>query len=111
MLSDKLKNQFWIPEGFAHGFLTLSKSADVLYKTTKYWSKENERSLIWDDELINIKWPLKKIKNKSPKLSKKDLLGKCVSRVQSSLHMCAKTRKDYSLGNIFVFFKIVEISE
>ena len=48
----------WIPEGFAHGFLTLSKEAEVQYKTTEYWSKENERCIRWDDPKIKIKWPM-----------------------------------------------------
>ncbi|MDC3169345.1 dTDP-4-dehydrorhamnose 3,5-epimerase [Prochlorococcus sp. AH-716-E17] len=83
-LNQKNNKQLWIPKGFAHGFLTLSDNAIVEYKVDNFWSKENERSLIWDDELINIKWPLKKIKNKSPKLSKKDLLGKTIQTLQKS---------------------------
>ena len=49
--------QLWVPEGFAHGFLTLSKEAEVLYKTTEYWSKKHERTIKWNDPEINIKWP------------------------------------------------------
>lgn len=57
-LSAENKKQLWIPAGFAHAFLTLSDTADFLYKTTDTYSKENERSIIWNDPDINIKWPL-----------------------------------------------------
>ncbi len=49
--------QIWIPIGFAHGFLTISKDADVIYKTTDFWSPKSERSIRWNDPRINIKWP------------------------------------------------------
>ncbi len=71
-LSSENKKQLWIPEGFAHGFLTLSKEADVLYKTTSYWDPFGEQCLIWNDSFVNIKWPNINI---PPKLSKKDLDG------------------------------------
>lgn len=57
ILSAENKNQFWIPEGFAHGFLTLSKTAEVLYKTTEYYVPDHERCILWNDPDINIKWP------------------------------------------------------
>ena len=60
-LSSKDLNQLWIPEGFAHGFLSLSDSAEVIYKTTDYWHKECEISILWNDKDINIEWPLDKI--------------------------------------------------
>jgi len=56
-LSAENKKQLWIPEGFAHGFLVLSKTAEFLYKTTDYWAPEYERCLSWDDPNINIEWP------------------------------------------------------
>ena len=56
-LSAENHRQIWIPPGFAHGFLVLSESAEFLYKTTDYWYPEHERSLIWNDPQINIKWP------------------------------------------------------
>ena len=55
-LSSKNKKQLWIPEGFAHGFVVLSDTAEFLYKTTDYWYAEHERSLIWNDETIGIDW-------------------------------------------------------
>jgi dTDP-4-dehydrorhamnose 3,5-epimerase len=58
ILSAENKKQLWIPEGFAHGFLTLSDTAEMLYKTTDYYAPECERSIIWHDEEIGIKWPL-----------------------------------------------------
>ena len=72
-LSSENKNQLWIPVGFAHGFLTISDIAEVLYKASGYWNKECERSIIWDDSRINIAWPLSSINRKLPSLSKKDL--------------------------------------
>jgi dTDP-4-dehydrorhamnose 3,5-epimerase len=57
ILSAENKKQLWIPEGFAHGFLTLSETAEFLYKTTDYYAKEHERSIIWRDATLNINWP------------------------------------------------------
>lgn len=56
MLSAENKKQLWIPEGFAHGFLVLSESADFLYKTTDYHSSSDECSIRWDDPELNIDW-------------------------------------------------------
>lgn len=56
ILSDTNHKQLWIPPGFAHGFLVLSDKADVLYKTTEYWYKEYDRSIIWNDPDLNIDW-------------------------------------------------------
>lgn len=49
--------QLWVPPGFAHGFLVLSSSAEVLYKTTEFWNKAAERSIRWDDPSLAICWP------------------------------------------------------
>ena len=67
-LSAKNKHQLWIPEGFAHGFLVLSPTAQVLYKTTDYYAPEYERSVHWNDPELGISWPM----NFEPRLSAKD---------------------------------------
>jgi len=64
--------QLWVPAGFAHGFLTLSDQAEVLYKTSDYWSKECERAIRWDDPELAIAWPLVALSGTSPQLSAKD---------------------------------------
>jgi dTDP-4-dehydrorhamnose 3,5-epimerase len=56
-LSAENKRQLWIPEGFAHGFLTLSDSAEFLYKTTNYYAPTHDRCIFFADELLNIGWP------------------------------------------------------
>lgn len=61
VLSDENHAQLWIPVGFAHGFLTLSDSADVLYKASGFWSRDCERSLRWDDPSLAIAWPLEQL--------------------------------------------------
>ncbi len=57
-LSGENKRQLWIPEGFAHGFLTLSNVADFLYKTTNYYARDSEASIYYDDDEIGVDWPL-----------------------------------------------------
>lgn len=69
------KNQLWIPEGFAHGFLTLSEEAILEYKVTNFWSKDLERTLLWNDELISINWPILENNLDNPILSLKDNNG------------------------------------
>jgi dTDP-4-dehydrorhamnose 3,5-epimerase len=61
ILSADNKKQMWIPEGFAHGFLTLSDTAEFLYKTTDFYSPEHEQSILWDDETIGINWPMQEV--------------------------------------------------
>jgi dTDP-4-dehydrorhamnose 3,5-epimerase len=56
-LSEENGKQMWVPEGFAHGFLVLSESADFLYKTTDYYAPTHERALKWDDPSVGIQWP------------------------------------------------------
>lgn len=56
-LSAENKKQFWIPEGFAHGFLTLTETAEFLYKTTNYYGPSSERSIRWNDPDIGVRWP------------------------------------------------------
>ena len=71
VLSADNKRMLWIPPGFAHGFLTLSEHAEVLYKASDYYAPEQERCLIWNDPAIGIEWPLAG----APLLSDKDRLG------------------------------------
>jgi len=70
-LSAENKRQFWIPPGFAHGFVVTSEHAEFLYKTTDYYAPEHERALIWNDPVIGIEWPLEA----EPLLSGKDQKG------------------------------------
>lgn len=71
ILSEKNRRQLWIPEGFAHGFITLSDSADFLYKTTNYYNPQAERCIIWNDKTLAIDWQ----NITSPALSEKDKKG------------------------------------
>tara|TARA_B100000035_G_C20740560_1_gene439522 strand:- start:55 stop:570 length:516 start_codon:yes stop_codon:yes gene_type:complete len=71
IISDKSEYSFYIPEGFAHGFLCLSDKCIVHYKCSEYRHKESETTLDWKDQEVKIKWPIKK-----PILSKKDRIGK-----------------------------------
>jgi dTDP-4-dehydrorhamnose 3,5-epimerase len=67
-LSAENKRMLWVPEGFAHGFVVLSDTAEFLYKTTHYWAPEFERSIAWNDPALGIKWPIQG----EPTLSAKD---------------------------------------
>jgi dTDP-4-dehydrorhamnose 3,5-epimerase len=67
VLSEQNKIQFWVPPGFAHGFLVLSDTADFEYKCTEYYDPSDEASLSWNDPALNIPWPID-----NPILSKKD---------------------------------------
>ena len=64
--------QLWVPVGFAHGFLTLSDHAEVLYKASGYWSKACERSLRWNDPEVGITWPVEQLGISEPLLAAKD---------------------------------------
>ena len=74
-LSAENKRMFWVPEGFAHGFVVLSDTAEFLYKTTDYWAPKFERSIVWNDPAISIPWPIQG----QPSLSDKDLQGKLLA--------------------------------
>lgn len=72
LLSSDNKYQLWIPEGFAHGFLTLSPQAEVQYKASNFWDPKSERTIKWDDTSLNISWPLDILKTEL-KINSKDL--------------------------------------
>jgi len=71
VLSAENKAQLWVPEGFAHGFVVLSESAEFVYKTTDYYAPEHERCLAWNDPAVGIDWPVLQ----SPLVSAKDGCG------------------------------------
>lgn len=72
-LSADNKRLFWVPPGFAHGFLVLSEQAEFCYKCTDYYAPEHERSLLWNDPALEIEWPL--AAGVAPVLSAKDQAG------------------------------------
>jgi len=76
LISAENNKQMWIPEGFAHGFLTLSDTAIFLYKTTDFYSIKHERVIRWNDNMININWP-----NIEKFLSPKDKAGKLLEEI------------------------------
>ncbi len=71
LLSAENKHQLWVPEGFAHGFVVLSETAEFLYKTTDYYAPAHERCIVWNDPDIGIDWPI----DQAPLLSAKDQAG------------------------------------
>lgn len=77
-LSAENKRMLWVPEGFAHGFLVLSDSAEFLYKTTDYYFPQHERSLLWSDPALGINWPL----DGQPLLSAKDTSAKPLNEAE-----------------------------
>ncbi len=77
-LSGENHRQFWVAEGFAHGFVVLSESADFLYKATDYYAPQYERSLLWNDPQVGIEWPLEG----APLLAAKDKEGKTLTECE-----------------------------
>ncbi|KAB2928664.1 MAG: dTDP-4-dehydrorhamnose 3,5-epimerase [Dechloromonas sp.] len=77
VLSAENKKQLWIPAGLAHGFLTISETAEFLYKTTDYYAPELERAIRWDDPDLAIEWPLEG----TPQLSGKDVSGSAFASI------------------------------
>jgi dTDP-4-dehydrorhamnose 3,5-epimerase len=80
-LTEDNHKQMWIPQGFAHGFVVLSDTADFLYKTTEYYAPAHEHCIAWNDPAIGITWP----QGLTPELSGKDQAG--VSLVQAELFL------------------------
>jgi dTDP-4-dehydrorhamnose 3,5-epimerase len=78
-LSAENKRLFWVPPGFAHGFVSLEDGTDFLYKCTAFYTPANEHSLMWNDPEVGIEWPLEGIE---PQLSAKDKVGKPLSEVE-----------------------------
>jgi dTDP-4-dehydrorhamnose 3,5-epimerase len=79
-LSAANHQQLWVPEGFAHGFLTLSDHAEVHYKTTRFWDRAIERSLHWSDTTLAIDWPL----SAEPLLAEKDATAPAFEALMAS---------------------------
>jgi dTDP-4-dehydrorhamnose 3,5-epimerase len=77
-LSEENQHQLWVPPGFAHGFVVLSESADVLYKTTDYYAPQYERCIVWNDSALAIAWPYQE----QPNLSAKDAQGKTLAEAE-----------------------------
>ena len=77
-VSAENKRMLWIPEGFAHGFMVVSDTAEFLYKTTDYWAPEFERSIAWNDPAIGIQWPIQG----EPSLSVKDQQAKALAEAE-----------------------------
>jgi dTDP-4-dehydrorhamnose 3,5-epimerase len=75
LLSGDNKRQLWIPEGFAHGFVTLSDTAEFLYKTTDFYSPAHEQCIAWNDPALKVDWQLTRLGGIAPQLSAKDKLG------------------------------------
>lgn len=78
-LTAENRQQLWIPEGFAHGFLVLSEIAEFFYKTTDYWFPEHERCLSWCDNALSIEWGT----TQEPIVAQKDRMGVCLTQCEA----------------------------
>jgi len=83
-LSAANKKMLWVPAGFAHGFYVTSSDAEVLYKTTDYYAPQWERTIVWNDPTIGVKWPI--IEGALPVLSPKDTVGKLLQDAEVFEH-------------------------
>lgn len=77
-LTEENQLQFWVPPGFAHGFVVLSESADFLYKATDYYAPQHERAVAWNDPSIGINWPV----DLQPLLSEKDACAPLLAQAE-----------------------------
>ena len=84
VVSAENQQQLWVPEGFAHGFLTLSAQAEVLYKTTDFWNQECERAIRWDDPQVAIAWPMDSLGGIEPLLAEKDAAAPWLADAQAA---------------------------
>ncbi|GAB3098997.1 dTDP-4-dehydrorhamnose 3,5-epimerase [Aestuariicella hydrocarbonica] len=80
VLSAENHRQLWVPAGFGHAFLVLSETAEVQYKVDNYWSPKHERSLRWDDPLVDVKWP----DRDAVQLSGKDLVAPTLEELKKA---------------------------
>lgn len=77
VISEKKQNKLWIPEGFAHGFLTLEDNTIFQYKCTNYYHKDSEATLLWNDPALNINWGIE-----NPLISEKDISGTRLTKLE-----------------------------
>lgn len=87
-LTEENQRQLWVPEGFGHGFVVTSESADFLYKTTDFYAPEHERCIRWDDATLNITWPQLRT---APLVSAKDAVGKTFAEAEVFLNQLLST--------------------
>jgi dTDP-4-dehydrorhamnose 3,5-epimerase len=80
LLSEQNQHVAWVPPGFAHGFLVLSETADVVYKTTDFYAPAHERVLLWNDPALKIQWPTDGI---TPQLNARDAAGKPLAEAET----------------------------
>jgi len=85
ILSEQNRRLFWVPPGFAHGFVVLSDMAEFVYKCTDYYHPESEQSLLWNDPALGIKWPLSEAGIDEPQLSGKDAEGQVLEKAKRYL--------------------------
>ena len=84
VLNDQNKLQFWIPEGFVHGFISLKDFSEVQYKTNEYWDVDHERSLLWNDLDLNINWPIAKNEQYKIITNHKDSIAPTLKEIEKS---------------------------
>lgn len=83
VLTAENKKQLYIPEGFAHGFLSLKEGTEFLYKVTDFWYKESEDGLLWNDKDININWPIKEYEMENVNINERDKNWQSFKELQS----------------------------
>jgi len=84
VLNEQNKLQFWIPEGFVHGFISLKDFSEVQYKTNEYWDVDHERSLLWNDLDLNINWPIAKYEQYKIITNHKDSIAPTLKEIEKS---------------------------